>query len=116
MMKRKRIDAKTDYNILADLGLGLTPKELAVKYNVSVSYISKVRTGRKKIDVYIPETIKVANKLAYYQSDIDKLEEYFSTEPLSLETPTVSTLDSLIVQRISELKVLLETRKLLKEK
>lgn len=111
---RQRISAKIDYNILADIALGISAKEIANKYNVSVSYVSKIKTGRKKIDVYIPEQIETANKIAFYKSDIDQLEDFFETSPVSLEDKSLSSLDSLIIQKLTELKVLLQTRKLIK--
>lgn len=110
---RQRISAKTDYSILADTALGIPAKIIAEKYKVSVSYVSKIKTGRKKIDVYIPEQVVVANKISFYQSDIDSLESFFKDAPISLEGSNKDTLDALIIQRISELKVLLETRRLL---
>lgn len=113
---RKRIDAETDYNILADIALGLTSKEIAKKYNVSISYVSKVRTGRKKINVYIPEHIEAKNKLLFYKQDINKLLEFFETSPLSLDDGQTATLDGLIIQKLSELKVLLTVRKTLTDK
>lgn len=112
---RKRIDAKTDFDILADLALGLTSKEVSEKYKVSISYVSKVRTGRKKIDVYIPEQTKQEQLLTYYKSDIDKLEEFFDKTLLSLSNSHTDTVDGLIIQRLNELKVLINTRKLIKE-
>jgi transcriptional regulator with XRE-family HTH domain len=111
---RQRISAKVDYDILADIALGLPAKEIAAKYGVSVSYISKIKTGRKKIDVYIPEQVAMANRIAFYASDIDKLEEFFDTAPLSFKGDKLESLDSLIIQKIAEIKTLLETRKLLK--
>lgn len=111
---RQRISSYVDYNILADIALGLPAKEIAVKHGVSVSYISKIKTGRKKIDVYIPEGVKVASKLAYYESDIEKLSEFFKTSPLSLQGQGEDSLDGLIIQKMSELKILLATRALLK--
>lgn len=112
---RKRISAKTDYDILADIALGVPPKEIATKYKVSVSYISKIKTGRKKIDVYIPEQIQTANKLAYYSSDIKALTDFIATSPLSLDNFEHDDLDALIIQKLSELKVLLKVRGTLKE-
>ena len=110
----QRISAETDYNILADLALGLTSKEIAAKYKVSISYVSKVRTGRKKIDVYIPEQTKQANKIAYYESDIDKIDKFFQNTQLTIKDNT-EDLDSLIIQKITELKVLLSIRRKLKK-
>lgn len=111
---RQRISAQVDYNILADIALGLPAKDLAIKYGVSVSYISKIKTGRKKIDVYIPEQAIMANRLAFYESDIDKLSQFLKTEPLSLKDGKHDSLDGLIIQKIAELKTLLATRSLLK--
>lgn len=106
----QRIDAETDYNILADIALKVPYKDIAKKYGVSLSYVSKVKTGKKRIEVYIPEQIKQANKLAYYKSDVNRLEEFFATSPVSLDAET-QTLDSIIIQKVTELKVLLELRR-----
>lgn len=51
----KRINSKIDIDILQDLAMGMKQKEIAQKYNVSTSYISKVKTGQKDIEIYIPE-------------------------------------------------------------
>jgi len=112
---RQRISSSIDYNILADIALGKeSAKELATKYGVSVSYISKIKTGRKKIDVCIPEQVVMANRLAFYASDIDKLSEFLKTEPLSLKDADLDSLDGLIIQKVAELKTLLATRSLIK--
>jgi len=111
---RQRISAHVDYNILADIALGLPAKDIATKHKVSVSYVSKIKTGRKKIDVYIPEQVQMANKLSYYVSDIENLEKYFETHPQSLEKQSKESLDDLIIQKLSELKILLATRSLFK--
>lgn len=113
---RKRISSEVDYNILADLSLGLTSKEIASKYGVSISYVSKVRTGRKKISVYIPEQIKQHGLIDYYKSDIDKLAEFFDSTSLSIDERNTTTLDGLIIEKLTELKALLSARKVIKEK
>lgn len=113
---RKRISSKTDYNILADVSLGLTSKEIAKKYGVSVSYVSKVRTGRKKIEVYIPEQTKKHGLLDYYETDIEKIAEFFEYTSLSLVETNLSALDGLIIEKLTELKTLLAARKIIKEK
>lgn len=112
---RKRISSEVDYNILADLSLGLTSKEIASKYGVSISYVSKVRTGRKKISVYIPEQIKQHGLLDYYESDIDKLAEFFNSTSLSIDESNTTTLDGLIIEKLTELKALLSARKIIEE-
>lgn len=53
-----RIDTQTDLKILADLALGYKNKDLAVKYNVSPSYVSKLKTGRKQLNVRIINSIQ----------------------------------------------------------
>lgn len=113
---RKRISAETDYNILADISLGLTSKEIAKKYGVSVSYVSKVRTGRKKIEVYIPEQTKKHGLLDYYETDIEKIAEFFEYTSLSLVETNLSALDGLIIEKLTELKTLLAARKIIREK
>lgn len=113
---RKRISAEVDYNILADLALGKTSKEIAKKYGVSVSYVSKVRTGRKKIEVYIPEQTKKHGLLDYYETDIEKITEFFEHTSLSIDESNTTTLDGLIIEKLTELKALLSARKIIKEK
>lgn len=110
----KRIPADTDYNILADIALGVPAKLIAKKYNVSIPYVSKIKTGRKKINVYIPEQTKIANQFAYYASDIEALSEFLKTSPMSIDKTEHDSLDALIIQKLTELKVLLKLRKTIK--
>jgi len=56
----------------------------------------------------------MAGKIAFYESDIVSLTEFFKTSPLSLEDSGLASLDGLIIQKLSELKILLATRSLLK--
>ena len=49
----RRISAEIDMQILADLGLGLLHREIAVKYGVSPSYVSKLSLGKKVPDIHI---------------------------------------------------------------
>jgi predicted transcriptional regulator len=55
----KRISAEIDMQILADVGLGMLNKDVAVKYGVSASYISKVSLGKKVPDIHIPKPDKL---------------------------------------------------------
>ena len=43
-MPKKRVSPEIDLKILEGLALGITPKELSDTYNVSASYISKLKT------------------------------------------------------------------------
>lgn len=47
----KKIDAMTDMDILRDIGLGMKNKDIAVTYGVSASYVSKLKQGKKVIEV-----------------------------------------------------------------
>lgn len=51
----KRISADIDMQILADIGLGLLNKDVAIKYKVSASYVSKLSLGKKIPDIHIPK-------------------------------------------------------------
>jgi len=55
----KRISAEIDMQILADVGLGMLNKDVALKYGVSASYISKVSLGKKVPDIHIPKPDKL---------------------------------------------------------
>jgi len=50
----KRINADVDMSILRDIGMGMKSKDIAESYDVSASYVSKLKTGKKVPDVYIP--------------------------------------------------------------
>lgn len=53
-----RIDTQIDLKILADLALGYKNKDLAVKYGVSPSYVSKLKTGRKQLNVRVINSVQ----------------------------------------------------------
>ena len=111
----KKIDAKTDFEILADLALKMSYKDIAKKHGVSLSYVSKVKTGKKKIDVYIPEGLLEESKLMQYRTDVDSLVTFFKTLPLSLQGQDIDNLDEIIINKLKELKILLNVRELLKK-
>jgi predicted transcriptional regulator len=48
-----RIDADTDMQILADIGLGIRNKDIAKNYGVSPSYVSKLKLGHKVPNIYV---------------------------------------------------------------
>ena len=58
----RRISAEKDMQILADVGLGMLNKDVAVKYNVSPSYVSKLSLGKKVPDIHIPRPTTVVDQ------------------------------------------------------
>ena len=57
---KKRINSSIDLQILADLGMHTrTHKEIAAQYNVSPSYVSKLATGKKELDISFPLPAKL---------------------------------------------------------
>ena len=56
----KKIAANIDQQILLALSMGESNKSIAAKYNVSTSYVSKVKTGKKipSIKLIEPTLIK----------------------------------------------------------
>lgn len=56
----KRIDAEIDLQILEGLAAGYNNKQLAELYNVSPSYVSKLKTGKKVPYIHVanPTLIK----------------------------------------------------------
>ena len=75
-----------DLDILQDLALGLKQKEIAIKYDVSPSYVSKVKRGLKEIDIVIPqvhEQIKdldmpdwIKKQIAYHEDMIRRYQHF----------------------------------------
>lgn len=53
----KKINTATDIRILEELALGIANKEIAERYNVSPSYVSKLKMGRKNIDFHLVEGV-----------------------------------------------------------
>ena len=73
----RRISADVDMQILADLGVGLLHREIAEKYGVSASYVSKLSLGKKTPDVYVARGTTVVSEpdgvdLDALLADIDK--------------------------------------------
>ena len=58
----RRINAETDMQILADIATGMLNKDIAVKNNVSASYVSKLALGKKAPDIYIPKPEKIKDR------------------------------------------------------
>lgn len=72
----KRINAEKDMQILADVGLGMLNKDVAVKYNVSPSYVSKLSLGKKVPDIHIPKPVQFSVKdINVHKATLDELQK-----------------------------------------
>jgi predicted transcriptional regulator len=79
----KRISAEIDMQILADVGLGMLNKDVAVKYGVSASYISKVSLGKKVPDIHISKpTTMVDQSIDVNHATIQDIETIIRDNPV----------------------------------
>lgn len=70
----RRISAETDMQILADVGLGMLHKDVATKYGVSASYVSKLTTGKKVPYIHIPAPSKIIDEdFEIYEEEIEAI-------------------------------------------
>lgn len=83
----RRISAEIDLQILADLGVGQLHKDIATKYGVSPSYVSKLALGKKVPDIHIIKsdmTEKFKWPVEQVIQFVDSL-EMFATEQESMD-------------------------------
>jgi hypothetical protein len=79
----KRISAEIDMQILADVGLGMLNKDVAVKYRVSPSYVSKLSLGKKVPDIHISKpTTMVDQSIDVNAATIQDIETIISDNPV----------------------------------
>jgi len=79
----KRISAEIDMQILADVGLGMLNKDVAKKYGVSASYVSKLSLGKKVPDIHIPKpTIFVDQSIDVNNVVIQDIETIIADNPV----------------------------------
>lgn len=86
----RRISSEVDMNILADIGLGMRNIDIAERYGVSPSYVSKLKRGKKKIDIHIPKP-EVHRDLDFssYASDLDAISDAIGKSKIFTEEDTV---------------------------
>lgn len=85
-MAKKAISPDIDLKILEGLALGISSKELAKNYNVSVSYISKVRTGKKVPNIHISNpTIIQSDMFEVYNTDLEDIIKLISDKELIVD-------------------------------
>lgn len=109
----RRIGAKTDMDILTDLGMGMERKEVAEKYDVSISYISKLSRGKKVPEVYIPEVSRIVdNDIEAFEQDITDISALIQTKNvLVAQTDLVKYLKAQVQRSVIRAKIYLELLK-----
>lgn len=113
----RKINAKTDRDILVDIGLGIRYKDIAAKHGVSPSYVSKLSTGKKKpaLDIPIPQTFQEDDILAYID-DVDAVVKLIDKRPVMVnKRDIVSFLEGQIQKSVIRIKLYNELLKIIKE-
>ena len=112
----KRIEANIDMSILQDIATGMQNKDIAVKYNVSRSYVSKVLTGRKLIDMQIPDLKSILQEdFEVYEDDITSIIETIHNKKILVNhTDVVTFIEAQITKSLVRAKVYSEILKKVK--
>jgi len=106
----RKISAEIDMQILTDISLGMIYRDIAKKYNVSPSYISKLATGKKKPSIRIPEPSKILDEgFETFENDIDAIMDYITKKRVFVaDQDIVKFLHSQVHKAIVRIKVYLE--------
>lgn len=107
----RRINAEIDMQILRDIGLGLLHKEIADKYDVSPSYVSKVARGKKIPDFYFPDPANLMHgrSIETYEKDIEAIIQSVARRKIIVDKDDIlEHLNSEIQNAIIKIKVNLE--------
>lgn len=79
----RRIPAQTDIQILEGLAAGYNNNQLAKMYNVSPSYISKVKNGKKVPYIHINNPTMIKDEyFEVYNTDMTEVLEYLNSKDL----------------------------------
>jgi hypothetical protein len=102
--------------ILADIGLGMLNKDVAVKYNVSASYVSKLSLGKKIPDIHIPKPERLLTQgVNVHTATLDELERIISeNQVFAGEDEYLRILKDRVKNAIVDAKLYLEMIKKLK--
>lgn len=93
-----KIKADIDVLILTELGLGLPNKEIAKHFNVSPSYVSKLKNGKKIPYVYFSNNMETDGS--------DLLERICKTSSEEDKHKVIVYLQNKIAVNINEIKIL----------
>lgn len=109
-MSSKRVPPETDFKILADVALGKVYREISATYNVSPSYISKLVTGKKQVNVQLPPPPKVlVEDLETFEGDIDAIADFIiSKRVLTSDKDIIKFLETQIHKAIVRAKIYTE--------
>lgn len=114
---RKRISAATDMKILQLLSTGITHKEIASRCGVSASYVSKIKTGRKVPDVWVPMPQHYDNLgVEVFADDVTAILSYVKRlEIVTSPEEVVKYLETQIQELIVQIKINLKLLEKYKE-
>lgn len=106
----RKISADIDMQILTDISLGMIYRDIAKKYNVSPSYISKLSSGKKKPNIRIPEPSKILDEgFETFENDIDAIMDYITKKRVFVTDQDITKfLHSQVHKAIVRIKVYLE--------
>lgn len=106
----RKISADIDMQILTDISLGMIYRDIAKKYNVSPSYISKLASGKKKPNIRIPEPSKILDEgFETFENDIDAIMDYITKKRVFVTDQDITKfLHSQVHKAIVRIKVYLE--------
>lgn len=77
----KKISPQIDLEILEGLAAGISNKELAKMYNVSPSYISKVKNGKKVPYIHITNPTMIKDEFfEVYNTDMTEILSYLNSK------------------------------------
>lgn len=106
----KQINAETDMEILKDLSMGIKNIEIAKKYDVSPSYVSKVKTGKKKLNIYVP-TPKVFSDLdiSAFEDSLEGIKKMIKNSTVLVDKKDIITyLEAQVNKHLLRAKVYVE--------
>lgn len=103
----RRIDAETDMKILVDVGLGMLYKDVAAKYKVSPSYITKLTSGKKALNIRVPEPAKIlTDDIEVYEDDVDAIAEFIKQKQvLVTQEAIIKYLNTQISRSVIRIKI-----------
>ena len=86
MAKRQKIPVTTDLSILQDLAANYTCREIAIKHGVSPSYVSKIKSGKKNLNIHVSNPTVIKDEFfEVYNSDLIDLIGYLEDKDLIVE-------------------------------
>lgn len=80
-MGRTKIPVQTDLLIIQDLASGYSNKETAKRNGVSTSYVSKVKLGKKDLNIHVSNPTLVKDEFfEVYNEDLTDVLRYLNTK------------------------------------